>query len=66
MHPIRVVYETSGTANIIPKTPCILLLLLLLFNSYTTINTPYNWSAFLAASCLNIEYLSLQLVGIRN
>ena len=27
-------------------------------NSYTTITTPYNWPAFLAASCLNIEYMS--------
>ena len=45
------------------KTPCILLL----FNSYTTINTPYNWPAFLAASCLNIGYLSLhELIRIRN
>ena len=27
-------------------------------NSYTTINTPYNWPALLAASCLNIGYMS--------
>ena len=34
---------------------------------YTTINTPYNWPAFLAASCLNIGYLSLyELFRIRN
>ena len=26
-------------------------------NSYTTINTPHNWPAFLAASCLNIGYM---------
>ena len=35
----------------------------------TTINTPYNWPAlsFLAASCLNIGYLSLhKLIRIRN
>ena len=25
--------------------------------SYTTINSPYNWPAFLAASCLNIGYV---------
>ena len=24
-------------------------------NAYTTINTPYNWPAFLTASCLNID-----------
>ena len=36
-------------------------------NSYTTINTPYNWPAFLAASCLNIGYLSLpELIRIHN
>ena len=28
------------------------------YYSYTTINTPYNWPAFLAASCLNIGYIS--------
>ena len=28
-------------------------------NSYTAINTPYDWPAFLAASCLNIGYVSL-------
>ena len=34
---------------------------------YTTINTPYNSPAFLAASCLNIGYLSLfKLITIRN
>ena len=27
-------------------------------NSCTTINTTYNWPAFLAASCLNIGYMS--------
>ena len=37
------------------------------FNSYTTINTPYNWPAFLAASCLNIGYFSShELTRIRN
>ena len=25
---------------------------------YTIINTPYNWPAFLTASCLNIGYMS--------
>ena len=35
-------------------------------NSYT-INTPYNWPAFLAASCLNIGYTSsYELIKIRN
>ena len=39
----------------------------LLINSYTTINTPYNWPASLTASCLNIGYLSLhKLIRIRN
>ena len=28
------------------------------YNSYTTINTLHNWQAFLAASCLNIGYIS--------
>ena len=27
-------------------------------NSYTTINTPYNWLVFLAASSLNTWYMS--------
>ena len=27
-------------------------------NSYTTINTPYNWLAFLVASCFNSGYMS--------
>ena len=36
-------------------------------NSYTTINIPYNWPAFLAASCLNIGYTSsYELIRIRN
>ena len=36
-------------------------------NSYTTINTPYNWPAILAASCWNIGYMySYELIGIRN
>ena len=36
-------------------------------NSYTTINTPYNWSAFLTAFCLNLGYVSLyELIRIRN
>ena len=49
--------------QILYLTQCILLL----FNSYTTINTPYNWPAFLAASYLNIGYLSLhELIRIRN
>ena len=35
-------------------------------NSYTTINTPYYWPAFLAASCLNIGYMSIyKLIRIR-
>ena len=39
---------------------------IIIINSYTTINTPYNWPAlsFLAASCLNIGYL--ELIKIRN
>ena len=38
-----------------------------LFYSYTTINTPYNWPALLAASCLNIGYFSShKLTTIRN
>ena len=41
----------------------LLLLLLLLFNSYMTINTPYNWPAFLAALCLSIGY---KLIRMRN
>ena len=36
---------------------------------YTTINTPYNWQPFLAASCLNIRYSSLneliRIEGVR-
>ena len=28
-------------------------------NSYTIINTPYNWSAFLAAYCFNSGHMSL-------
>ena len=35
--------------------------------SDTTINTHYNWPAFLVASCLNIGYLSShELIRIRN
>ena len=35
-------------------------------HSYTTINIPYNWPAFLAASCLNIECMfSYELIRIR-
>ena len=34
--------------------------------SYTTINTPYNWPAFLAALCLNIGYLLHELIRIRS
>ena len=36
-------------------------------NSFTTTNTPYNWPAFLAASCLNIGYMSsFALIRIHN
>ena len=36
-------------------------------NSYTTTNTLYNWPAFLVASYLNIEYVSLyELIRICN
>ena len=36
-------------------------------NFYTTINGSYNWSAFLAASCLNIGYMSsYELIRICN
>ena len=36
-------------------------------NSYTTINTAYNWPVFLVTSCLNIGYVSLyELIRIRN
>ena len=35
-------------------------------NSYAPINIPYNWPAFLAASCLNSGYMSLYaLIRIR-
>ena len=35
--------------------------------SYTAINTPYNWPAFIAPSCLNIGYVSsYKLIRIRN
>ena len=37
------------------------------FNSYTIINTPYNWPVHLAASCLNIGYVSsYELIRIHN
>ena len=52
--------------NLIPQkliTVCVLYGI----NSYTTINTPYNWPAFLAASCLNSGYTSSNaLIRIRN
>ena len=37
-----------------------------IYSYTTTINTPYNWPAFLTASCLDIGYVySCELIRIR-